>query len=107
MNSTRPLTLRDRIRWIKYPREYFVRNAIWRYGKGRVIIGPFAGMRILDQNPFLPYLLGTYELELHSVLERLLERNWDRIIDIGAAEGYYAIGLSMRCPDAQCIAFEI
>ncbi len=53
-----------------------------------------------------PKLLGTYELELFETLDRLLQRPNIRIIDVGAAEGYYAVGLLFRAPDATCTAFE-
>jgi len=28
------------------------------------------------------------------------------IIDVGSAEGYYAVGLAMRCPNSQIFTFE-
>jgi hypothetical protein len=35
-------------------------------------------------------------MELHPWLERLSPDKYERILDIGAAEGYYAVGLAMR-----------
>jgi hypothetical protein len=51
-------------------------------------------------------LLGTHELELHSVIERLVSNDFRTIINVGAALGYYAIGFAVRCPRAEVIAFE-
>jgi len=41
-------------------------------------------------------LLGSYEKELHRVFETADFVNYDCIVDVGCAEGYYAIGLALR-----------
>jgi tRNA G37 N-methylase Trm5 len=53
-----------------------------------------------------PKLLGTYESELLPVIKLILEGNFRTIIDIGAAEGYYACGLARAIPKAKVVAFE-
>jgi hypothetical protein len=73
--------------------------------------GPFAGM-VLNQRAawgdgdMLPKLLGCYEAELHPFLARLAERDVDLVVNIGAAEGYYAIGLARMLPNAFIHAFD-
>jgi len=54
-----------------------------------------------------PKLLGTYEKELHKIVERLCHREYSEVLDIGCAEGYYAVGLGLRLPKAQIFAFDI
>ena len=76
----------------------------------RVHAGPFAGMRYVDTSVgscFIPKLLGTYERELASKVEWICRQQPELIVDIGAAEGYYAIGLAMRIPRARVVAFEL
>lgn len=76
---------------------------------GRVIAGPFAGMRLLgggSGSATYPKFLGTYELELRPTIERLCSMPFKLIINVGAAEGYYAVGCALRCADARIIAFE-
>ena len=71
--------------------------------------GPFAGMRYLGEafaSAWAPKLLGTYELELSPIIEGAIARRSQRIIVIGAAEGYYAVGLAWRIPEARVCAFE-
>jgi hypothetical protein len=66
-------------------------------------------MRYLDVSfgsTLFPKILGTYELEIHSHLARLCEHPFDLIVNIGAAEGYYAVGLARRLPFARVAAFE-
>lgn len=75
----------------------------------RVRLGPFAGMHYLDGaigSAFLPKLLGTYEQELGAVIEKVCAFRPLIIINIGAAEGYYAVGLARRIPQAHVIAYE-
>jgi SAM-dependent methyltransferase len=65
-----------------------------------VLAGPFRGMKyprksLLNRNG-IPILFGSYELELHTVIEEAVSRRFERIIDIGCAEGYYAVGLARR-----------
>ncbi len=74
-----------------------------------VLHGPFRGMKYsmgsLLSRHAIPILFGTYELELHPIIEEVASRHYDRIIDIGCAEGYYAVGLAQRM-DATVYAFD-
>lgn len=75
----------------------------------RVLTGPFAGMCYETEavhSAHLPRLLGTYERELHPALERVLGRSYPRVINIGCGEGYYAVGLAVRLPEAHVHAFD-
>ena len=76
----------------------------------RVHTGPFAGMRYVAGSVgscFIPKLLGIYERELADKVELICRRGSQSIIDIGAAEGYYAVGMALRNPEAQIVAFEM
>jgi len=71
--------------------------------------GPFRGLRYVPESSgsaLLPKLLGSYESALHSVLADAIGTQYERIVDIGCAEGYYAVGLTYRCPETPVIAFE-
>jgi hypothetical protein len=64
--------------------------------RGCIAAGPFHGMRYLQTasgSALAPKLLGSYECELHPALLELLERRPRTFIDVGAAEGYYAVGV--------------
>lgn len=54
----------------------------------------------------LRFVLGTHELELHPVIERLIATGLRTVINAGAAQGYYAVGFALRCPPAGVVAFE-
>lgn len=72
--------------------------------------GPFKGMRYPDTKStgsvLFPKLLGCYEREIQPIIERICERSYTEVIDIGCAEGYYAVGLAMRIPTATIYAFD-
>lgn len=69
---------------------------------GRISYGPFRGMDCnswpLPSARFNAYLLGSYESSLHAFIEALLKRNYKQMVDIGCADGYYAVGLALRQP---------
>ncbi len=71
--------------------------------------GPFAGMRYPSARSFgstlLPKLIGSYEQELHPVIAAL-GADYSAIVDIGCAEGYYAVGMALRNPGAHVYAFD-
>ena len=51
-----------------------------------------------------PKFLGTYEQELHGVIERAIQLQPKLVLNIGCAEGFYAVGLALRLDDAQVFA---
>src|SRR4051812_14244715 len=72
------------------------RAILERYGPV-VLSGPFAGMAYVRQaagSCLAPKLIGCYEAELHGVVARILRTGYTQIVDIGCAEGYYAVGLA-------------
>jgi hypothetical protein len=70
--------------------------------------GPFAGLRYTDTRPhtLAPKLLGIYERELHAAVEDAIRAEPEVIVNVGAADGYYAVGLARRCPGSRVVVFE-
>jgi hypothetical protein len=104
---TRTFTTLQSIRSRNYQKRLFQRTGhseatvrfIAQHGC-EVLYGPFRGMRypkesILSRSG-VPLLLGNYELELHEVIESRKAEDYNVILDIGCAEGYYAVGLARR-----------
>ncbi|HNY26424.1 MAG TPA: hypothetical protein PLA90_03630 [Candidatus Sumerlaeota bacterium] len=75
-----------------------------------VLHGPFQGLLYPSLQAVgsaaLPKIIGSYEAELHTLLERLCTCSYTTVIDIGSAEGYYAVGLALRLKQAHVFAFE-
>jgi hypothetical protein len=77
---------------------------------GSVLAGPFAGMRLSPQSSWgggAARLAGTYEEELAGQLELLLAARPSLVIDVGASDGYYAVGMALRLPAAEVVAYDI
>jgi hypothetical protein len=92
-----------------HPAPYLERLTLRRSGK-KIISGPFAGMKYVDRavgSMIIPKLLGIYENELFGIIREIVADPPDWMIDVGAAEGYYAVGLARCCPKLQVTAFEM
>ena len=86
-----------------------VRRWIERRSGGKVISGPFAGMKYVHTSvgsEYVPKLLGIYELELNMIFQNLFAHDFQTIVDVGAAEGYYAVGVARQYTHCHVIAFE-
>ena len=81
-------------------------NLYFFYSGSFVMSGPFDGMKFERKCGDISKLFGTYELELHEVFKKLKNRNYTTVIDIGAAEGYYAVGVTRWNLNCKVIAFE-
>ena len=76
----------------------------------RVLNGPFEGMQYIDDTPgsiLLPKILGSYEEPIQEWVKTVIDRQYDKILAIGCAEGYYAVGFAMRLPETKIIAYDI
>lgn len=77
-----------------------------------VLSGLFEGMKYPNIASFgsaiVPKFLGCYEKEIAEHLQRLIETNtYDCVVDIGSAEGYYAVGIAMKLPAVKVFAYDI
>lgn len=96
-----------------------VTTSVWRSklwantiaaGGTRVRTGPFEGMDYVvrsAEGALLPRLLGIYERELHPDLMAFAQADLEAIIDVGCAEGYYAVGLARLMPGVTVHAYDI
>lgn len=108
--------------WVKRRHEAYITA---RYGKrvrelnrrfavhhGLVVRrGPFEGLvypeSLVDAGDLVAKIVGSYELELHRVIDEWIAREPRRVVNIGAAEGYFAVGFARALPGATVFAFEI
>jgi hypothetical protein len=72
--------------------------------------GPFAGLRYppeaIANRHVAPRLIGLYERCLHPVIAGVVNTAYQHIVDVGCAEGYYAVSLALRYPEATVHAFD-
>lgn len=105
-----PGGLRAPMRALAMPRWQLAAWLIRARSRGRVFAGPFRGMKLLlspvSRRHHLGYLLGSRERELHEAIERIVATGYGTVVNVGAADGYYAVGLALRSPGTRVIAFE-
>ena len=80
------------------------------FTKKEVLHGPFKGLKYFSMasvgSMLYPKLLGSYERELHAVIDEFAAKNYSQVLDIGCAEGYYAIGFALRSPESTIYAYD-
>lgn len=87
-------------------------NFVFTKANGTVLSGPFSGMKLLPEacwksTTISPQILGCYEAELHEPLEQEIAKRPAKVVNMGCAEGYYAVGLARRLPSSRIIAMDI
>lgn len=88
-------------------RAHFLENLLQERSGDRVLSGPFKGMAYplrSSEGARNPRLIGCYEACLAPVIEEIVAGDYDTVVDIGSAEGYYAVGLALRMPAARILA---
>lgn len=80
---------------------------------GRIVVrhGPMAGLqlaegRLAEIDAPVAKVLGTYEQELASVFYAAQERD-SVFVDVGCADGYFAVGMTVRSPKLVTHAYDI
>lgn len=103
---------------VQYPREFFLSGAVSRLRRytsefgWSVTDGPFKGMAYPPlMAPWIrdlgAKLIGSYESGIEDVVERVIATEPKSVVDVGAAEGYYAVGFALRLPTARVVAVDI
>jgi len=107
-------TLNEREKWRKETireRQERISIEVFDLLGGEVKYGPFKGLK-LDKETWWGRLdlgsqcLGLYEKELLQQIEAITENKYQTFIDIGAADGYYAIGMLKSKKVKKTICFE-
>jgi hypothetical protein len=102
-----PEVLSRMLRLLAQWRSTVLQNTIIAKDGHGVQAGPFKGMTYLAQQSegaLAPRLLGTYESALEPIIEKIIRRGYAQMIDVGCAEGYYAVGFARRMPELRVIA---
>lgn len=101
--------LNNSLRLLSKWRSVLIQNTLVQQKGTMVINGPLKGLDFLAQSSegcHIAKLLGCYEQPLHLHIERAIKRGYSSVLNIGSAEGYYAVGIARRLPDAMIYAFD-
>lgn len=102
--------LNNTLRLLSKWRSVLLRNTLLRNQGTLVMEGPLKGMDCLEQSAegcHIAKLLGCYEQPLHFAIEEAIAAEYPQILNIGCAEGYYAVGMARRMPHTRVHAFDL
>jgi hypothetical protein len=101
--------LNNALRLLAKYRATLIQNTVVQQCGSTVQGGPFQGMQFVAQSAegcHVPKLLGCYEQELHAHILAAAGRGYQAVINIGAAEGYYAVGLARLMSAVRVFAYD-
>jgi hypothetical protein len=102
--------LNNALRLLSKWRSVLIQNTLLQQQGTSVMQGPLVGMNFLAQSAegcHIAKLLGCYEQPLQPFIEAAIEANYQTILNIGCAEGYYAVGMARGMPATQVLAFDL
>ena len=102
-----PARLTEALRHLAKWRSELIANTLAERSGTVVLSGPFKGMKYpvrASEGSRSARLIGAYEASLAQVIEEIASRRYKLVVDVGSAEGYYAVGLALRLPLARVLA---
>lgn len=87
-----------------------IQNTLLQKQGTSVMQGPLEGMDFLRESAegsHIAKLLGCYEQPLQPFIEEAIQRGYPTILNIGCAEGYYAVGMARRMRNTQVLAHDL
>jgi precorrin-6B methylase 2 len=92
------------------PTRWVTERCIEEFGL-EVQAGPFAGLRYPRElvgrvDALVPKLIGAYELEVHAAVRSMIAQAPETVVNVGAAEGFYAVGMARAVPGARVLAYD-
>lgn len=102
--------LNDALRLLAKWRSVLIQNTLLQHHGTVVLDGPLKGLDFLRQSAegcHVPKLMGSYEQPLQQYIEEAIQACYPLILNIGCAEGYYAVGMARRMPDTRVLAFDV
>jgi tRNA G46 methylase TrmB len=109
-NASEQTQLNNALRLLSKWRSVLIQNTLLKHQGTVVMQGPLAGMDFLAQSAegcHIAKLLGCYEQPLQPFIEAAIASAYPTILNIGCAEGYYAVGMARRMPKTQVLAFDL
>ena len=101
--------LNESLRLLAKWRSVLIQNTLISHEGTTIHRGPFKGMEFLAESSegcHVAKLIGTYEQPLHSYIDSVTKAPYKKIINVGCAEGYYAIGLALKMKNVEILAYD-
>ena len=104
------IKLNEALRLLSKWRSVLIQNTILKHQGTVVMQGPLAGLDFIRQSSegcHVAKLLGSYEQPLQPFVVAAMKAKYQTILNIGCAEGYYAVGMALNMPDTKVLAFDL
>ena len=102
--------LNNALRLLSKWRSVLIQNTLVQQQGTTVMDGPLKGMDFLPESAegcHIAKLLGCYEQPLQPYIEQAIQKQYATILNIGCAEGYYAVGMARRMPGTRVLAHDL
>jgi hypothetical protein len=102
--------LNNALRLLAKWRSVLLQNTVLAEAGTVVWQGPLQGLEFLRQSAegcHVAKLLGCYEQPLQPHIEAAIQAAYPVVLNIGCAEGYYAVGMARRMPDTKVMAYDL
>jgi hypothetical protein len=103
-------TLNNALRLLSKWRSVLIQNTLLQQQGTVVMQGPLIGLDFLPQSAegcHIAKLLGCYQQPLQPFIEQAIQKQYATILNIGCAEGYYAVGMAKRMPNTRVLAHDL
>jgi hypothetical protein len=102
--------LNNALRLLSKWRSVLIQNTLLQQQGTIVMQGPLQGLDFLAQSAegcHIAKLLGCYEQPLQPFIQDAIGAGYPTILNIGCAEGYYAVGMALRMPNTRVLAHDL
>lgn len=102
--------LNNALRLLAKWRSVLIQNTLLQQQGPVVLEGPLQGLDFLPQSAegcHVAKLLGCYEQPLLPFIAEAIQTAYPLVLNIGCAEGYYAVGMARKMPQTKILAFDL
>lgn len=108
-NADQQAQLNNALRLLGKWRSVLLQNTLLNHHGTLVLDGPLEGLEFLRQSAegcHIAKLLGCYEQPLQPYIAQAIGHRYPLVLNIGCAEGYYAVGMARRMPGTRFLAHD-
>ena len=102
-------TLNNSLRLLSKWRSVLIQNTLLEKEGTKVLQGPLQGLDFIERSAegcHIAKLLGCYEQPLQPYIAAAINKGYSTLLNIGCAEGYYAVGFARAMPNTKSLAFD-
>jgi hypothetical protein len=102
--------LNEAFRLLSKWRSVLLQNTLLQQEGTKVLQGPLAGLDFIENSAegcHIAKLLGCYEQPLLPYIQQAIDTPYQQVVNIGCAEGYYAVGMALKMTNTHIKAYDL